>query len=87
MGIISFKGLMNRNSVLLNCVTDSLGVLQEASCKCVRPMARFLVSNSPGLSVLRDEKNIVKDCALVRKLEVAGYQIQPQAQRFLWAYK
>lgn len=74
---------MNRNSVLLNCVTDSLGVLQEASCKCVRPMARVLGQQLPGLSVLRIEKNIVKDCALVRKLEVAGLHYSPRHREIL----
>lgn len=69
---------MNRNSVLLYCVTDSLGVLQEAPYKCIRPMAWVPGQQLPGLSVLRIEKNIVKDCALVRKLEVAGLHYSPR---------
>ena len=74
---------MDRNPVLLYCVTDGLSVFQEASYKCIRPMAWVLGRQLPGLSVLRIEKNIVKDCALVRKLEVAGFHYSPKHREIL----
>lgn len=74
---------MKRNPVLLYCVTDDFSVFQEVSYKCIRPTAWVLGRQLPGLSVLRIEKNIVKDCALVRKLEVAGLHYSPRHREIL----